>query len=136
MDESLSRAVCNHFFAKMTKNLSIDSIDFKAGLVLDDSAGLEGGGSFGLDRGLEEQSRLREKSLAPGKHLGQPNRPRAEDDGMTSLDDSDIRLPPFLRDPAVNPRREPVGMKSAVEHLKCKVRHPRAAGSDTHDQIL
>src|SRR5271166_4057983 len=51
---------------------------------------------------------------------------------MAAINDPEVRLPPSLLDPPELPRREPVGMERAIEHLERLVGDSRSPGSNTH----
>ena len=124
MQQALPRAVSDHFFTKMTENLGLDSLHFKAGQVLDDSAGMQARGSLGPDSRVEDKARFGERGLWTRENLGQADGSRAEDHRVATLDDPHVGFPPLLRDPPVDARAEPIRMERSVKDLERKIGNP------------
>jgi hypothetical protein len=136
MKQTLSRPVGDHFLTKMTKDFRLDALDFEAGQVLDHASRMQARRSLGANTGMKHAAGLGQYGFGAGQYLGQADRPRTKNDGVASLDDSNIGFPPFLGDPPIDPRAEPIRMECAVEHLKCEVGDPSPTGTDSHNQDL
>ncbi len=84
------------------------------------------------DRRMVEQAGLGQERLGAREDLGQPDRPGAEDDRVPPLDDPDVGLPAVLRDPAMRPHGEPVGVDRPAEDLEGQVGDPRPPEAHPH----
>ncbi len=60
VDEVVMGDVANHLIVQMAKDFRIHTFDFEAGVVGDNSTGLETGGSLVADGGVKEQPRVRQ----------------------------------------------------------------------------
>jgi hypothetical protein len=131
VNKALPRTRGQDFFAEMTKNIRIDSLNLETGLI-DQAPGTEARRSLGLDRGLKEPPGFRQAGLGSGQHLGQLNRTRSEDDRMASIDNANVGRPALMIDPPVQTCPEPVRMDGPVEDLEGEVGDPRWIRMDSH----
>ena len=134
VEQPVARSVQPDFLAQMPEDLKIDLLDFEAALVFDASARTKDRGSFAAEVRMKEQAGLGERGLGARQDLRQADRARTEDDGMAPIDDPEVRLPPKLLNAPELPRREPVGMERAIEHLERQVGDSRSPGANTHAQ--
>ncbi len=119
----------------MAEDLEIDLLHLKAALIFDRSPRTEDRGSFAAEVGMKEQSRLGERSFQGQTRSrsggSSPSGRRRRGPPSMILE---VRLPSHLLDAPELPRREPVGMKRAIEHLERQVGDPRSPEANTHAQ--